>query len=860
MKPLYPIMAALLTVSVGALPHRAWAGETTTATETKPENDPLVVLRGVFEKKPEAREDAGARFARYILGKDSKGRTYAADDLLADDKLKNAVTAAATKWAKEAKVEEVTELYAVMEPDAPVPAWVKNDPLLTRAFPSQRSWKTRLEGKLDAWAEAKISARDAANGTGAFLDEAAKFAREVILDPRSAQELRDSIAANNTTTPVVPGGPGGSGTGNRRNGNIGSSQQYSFADLYENGAIVQNVYGEGDEGARRISMKMYTRRLEDGTVVNEIGVFDITDPNDVYGRRFPVKNGEVTFPLDDRTAGHKQYTLKLATQEGGTDQTLFFGRKGSKPGDPGSISYENPNGPEGQRQTMTVGELFKKRADQAAELNNVVAVGGQEFYVVPQGGKNSALLLMPRSLIDAGAADPRDLVPALYAVVGQRGPDGRNQNASGKPHLWGTVGGKEFHLEFNAALGLWEVKDGAGDKPKPPVTPTTGQIVQNPTTPTATQEVSPEDAATLDQVEQLAQAGGWVRDEAANAGLSEATRGKVRIYKREDPREGTLYNILVPPTQFPGGQMQFGSQNGHTLKRMRGLGHYMVIEYEDQKQYVDLDKPKGNGFEMAGFVVMKTKEAQKMVDVVLLLDAMTNYFGIPTGAPAMTTIPERTARRAAGNPYFIQGSMTKDGENEALVATVNIAGKSYFVWPGDQEERAADPNDAGLNGPGNAFDVGPSSEAEEFPDEVNYTDTLRVKAINKSAEIAMYESVNDGAKPDPKKWYMMLKFRSEDSLYRTKLIEVFSEETGKRKLPAGYQMGGLVTADLNVDRARAKMRVVAGTTDAKGVLAAFNTPATGDNQQNKKDNCVGPVIWWGVTRDEAVTACKADKM
>jgi hypothetical protein len=104
---------------------------------------------------------------------------------------------------------------------------------------------------------------------------------------------------------------------------------------------------------------------------------------------------------------------------------------------------------------------------------------------------------------------------------------------------------------------------------------------------------------------------------------------------------------------------------------------------------------------------------------------------------------------------------------------------------------------------------------------------------------------------------------TETKTFRSKFRVLFD---GVSPLPENYDMQGLSAdepsrpASIVLDRRSAVQRFVPGSTKEKGVFAAFQTKLTGQ-QKDTKANCVGPLVWWGLSsRDAALAACEADKM
>ncbi|MDD5302791.1 MAG: hypothetical protein PHS14_06735 [Elusimicrobia bacterium] len=862
MKPLNPIMAVLVIASVGASPLRTLAadGDKSAPVAAAEDKNPVNALAKILSENPAARTDAGKRISEFLLDADSNGKSFVGEGV--DTK---ALGAVAREWGEsKGSVGSVATLYFVAGPGLAAPGWALKDPVLSKTFVSGMKWEGRLRVALADWTgKSQIDKTKEKSQVTAFLGDAAAKAAAVFSDPRTKEEIDLSVAQNNTTAPVVPD--------THRSGTRldGASRQYTLDDLYRDGAVVQDVSGPGDAGSRRISMKIYTKRLPppDGRIVNEIGIFDISDTNDIYGQRFPIDSGKQSFALDDRTAGHKKYELTFGAADASGNRTITFARPDeAKKG--GGVPL-----------TTSVAELFTKRADQAAAMGNIVKIGGQEFYTLPQGGAKSALALFPKSVIDgrAGAGtDPRDLAPSLYAEVGMRGPDGRNQNvepgAKGGPHL-GTVGDKEYHLVFNKALGVWEVKEGGGDLPAPPAKPTTGDGGStgggaNPTTPDGGMSIA--DLETL-----LLKNPGCTKNPDDTKDLASGLKGQYGVIACSDPRDGLQQIVLVPKSdQNPAQQLKYGNVTGFKLLRARFYDHYLVLQFDKQQQYLDLLKQdkdgdgKETGFAMSGFVA--DKNASKFSDALAFVDALKNYMGIKTGSPdagAFAEVPKRVAQVLGSKPYNLTGAFAKD----VLVVVATSGGDPYNIWPkiippGGDTVPTPNPYTS-LSGPANAMDGAVSSSDTAFPPKIELAESRTAKAVKLQTDIALYES-EDG----PKKYFVMFRYNSLDPKvptepngekvvkpFRQKAFEVFSSSNPYPG--AGLQMQGLIGGTVVKDRVASGYRFIDKSTKERGVLAVFqNKQVSGDNQKDKADNCAGPVIWWGLAdRDAALKVCQEDK-
>jgi hypothetical protein len=865
MKPLNPIMAALVIASVGALPLRTLANDGDKPAVTTEDKNPVNVMSKIFAENPSARVDAGKRISEFLLNADSSGKSFVA--LGADTA---ALGKVAQEWGEAAgNPGSVATLYFVAGPGLAAPGWAVKDPVLSKTFVSGMKWEGRLRAALSAWTGVNQITKTAEKAqVTAFLNDAAAKAATVFSDPRTKEEIDLSIAANNTTAPVIP-----STQRSARTTLDGATRQYTLADLYTDGAVVRDVSGPGDAGSRKISMKIYSKRLPDGSIVNEIGIFDITDTNDIFGQRFPVDSGKQSFALDDRTPGHKKYELTFGAADKDGNRTISFARPDEKEKGGGAPL------------TTSVSELFLKRADQAAAMGNIVTIGGQDFYTLPQGGAKSALALFPKAVIDGrGTGDARDLAPALYAEIGQRGPDGRNQNVApgdkGGPQL-GKVGGKDYHLEFNKTLGIWEVKEGPGDVPAPPVTPATtdpnnptqtNPDPNNPTTPAGGMSIADLEALLL-------KTPGCVKNPDDTKDLAAGLKGKYGVIGCTNAIDGLQEIILVPKdAKNPAQQLKYASVPGYKLLRARFFDHYLVLQFDKQVQYLDLLKQdkdgdgKETGFALSGLVSVAEKNASKFNNSLAFIDALKYYMGIAAGsadAGAFAAVPGRVAAALGSKPYNLTGGFPKD----VLVVTATSGGETFQVWPKNEkpgsapETPAANPYTS-LGGPANAMDGAVSSTDEKFPDKLMLAESREAKPMQGrvTADVAVYESVDA-----PKKYFVMYKYYGMDpvdptkpdgektkKVFRQKQFEVFSSSN---PLPANFDQQGLLGAPAVRKTVSSGYRFISGSTREKGVLAMFQEKqVSGDNQQSKKANCVGPIIWWGVAdRDAAQKVCEEDK-
>lgn len=889
MKPLYPIMAVLVIASVGASPLRTLAsdGEQTTPV-AKPAEHPVNALAAILKDNVAARKAAGDRIADFVLN-GSGGKTFLGKGTNAQ-----VLGTAVRDWAQnQGDTGNVAMLYFVLGPGKEVPAWGR------KSFASGEKhalWESRLAIGLKKYTEGdgQIQKDQEQPQLTAFLNEAVSAATTVFSDARAKNEIDLSVASNDTTAVVTPDTRNRAGSGTRLDG---PTRSYGMLDLYGDvkeggGAIVVNVAGPKDDNSRTISMKIYTKRLPSGEVVNEVGIFDITDRNDIFGQRFPITSSNQTFKLDDRTDGHKSYELKFGVADKDGNRTIHFGRPG------GGSSIET-----------SVTDLYMKRADQAAGINNIVSVGGQDFYVLPQGGSKSALMMFPKDMIDnrAGVADARVLKPSLFAFVGQQGSDGRDEiipnpeNSKGGPML-GKVGDQPYHLEFNKALGIWETKKGEGDlppaPPKPPLDPKPGNGAGDGTgdgtgdgntgngntgNGNTGDGNTNTDNMTVPQLEAYflatktdAHNRGCKKNPADVARLAPELRGKFSIVVCDNDVRGVWPIILATKTdKNPMSQLSFpGVRSAHFV------GHYVAVKFDNQAQYLDLLKPTGKGFERVGFVDFKTRNASEFDDATIFVDALDFYMGLAADSPdrgAITAVPKRITDAIGNKPFSVSGSFA----GKDLIVSVTSGGFTFDVWPKagkpgvDTPDIPKEPY-TGVTGTTNAMDGTVVSENEPMQKSFETDDHFKatVMAGHQSDEVALYEAVDPTGKDKKKRYYLIFSYKGlapkvasapegekVQKIFRQKPFEIFNTDN---PLPEGVTVQGLSKDGAVVqDHTLTGFHFISKSTKSKGVWAVFqNRSISGENATNPAKNCVGPVVWWGagMDREKAQEACEKDKL
>ncbi len=458
MKPLKPVMAALLAASSAAfaLPGISSANPVhmgnppaSAPVKTAPacptdgsEKNPVNALTCLIAQNPAARADIGARLSRFLVGKDANGGQYVTAALLADTTLLPPVQAVAAAWPEKNKSNpgDVAALYFVIGLDtAALPSWAQT-PLLSKTLQPNMSWSGRLGVALagKGWTDKKqIAQSGAAEATTAFFNDAVAQAWIALSDTRTKNDIQISIAANDTTGVVVPTVTSGP------NPLDSTGSGFSFDDLYKNGAEVANIYGPADKGYRTLSIKVYTTMDDNHNPINQIGIVDIT-AGDIATPSVPkfisvAHAGDSDVVLRD---GGRHYTVTV-----GADGSVTMTRAGAKDGDGGGSLSTSIGGLSADRDAQIMG-------------SGTVMIGGQPYYVLGQGGAKGSVLFFSQALMQASPNG--NAHPALMGDVAQVIGDGSSAPIKGKPDLGTLQDGSAWHLEFNQGDALVDGRVGSG--------------------------------------------------------------------------------------------------------------------------------------------------------------------------------------------------------------------------------------------------------------------------------------------------------------------------------------------------------------------------------------------------------------
>ena len=223
-----------------------------------------------------------------------------------------------------------------------------------------------------------------------------------------------------------------------------------------------NLFGRwGDRNVfyldgRAISMVARSERTFEGSppgavMTAQLGIYDITNTNDVYGRRFLINCRDATFTLDDTSSNPtaREYRLRI-DPNGNIDFRRVRGDNDFEfPGGVGSIP--------------TLRDVFQMRADRVLNSNSTVRIAGQTYYPTNESSDRQYWQLWSQRTVDRlreGRSTGVYIEADHIAYVSERGPDGRLLRARGPVKL-GQIGGVWYDLAWNDQEEIWVPVAGA---------------------------------------------------------------------------------------------------------------------------------------------------------------------------------------------------------------------------------------------------------------------------------------------------------------------------------------------------------------------------------------------------------------
>jgi hypothetical protein len=663
----------------------------------------------------------------------------------------------------------------------------------------------------------------------------------------------------------------------------GNPSPTSFDRFFKNGGTDPlNVFQKGDTYSRTIVLKIATVR--DGDYLSEeLRIYDITDRGDVVMQTFPIGNrpDSRTFVLDDRP-GVKPVQYKLEMKPDSTGAVaITFGRPDSKKG-------------QGLIET-SVDDLRRRLSLQAQNDGTEMDIGGQKYYVLGQSGDTVDKLFFPASIKDnQGDPDTSKLRPTNMATVSFLDAKGRQVNITDKKPDIGVIAGQPYHLEWVAQPdstkagypGKFKVAEGKGDLYQPPAPP---KVDSKEGGKEGGKEGEKEggkggnggngaDGSDPAQYEKMIVEQGYYKlNTDASAGAPE---GKFRIYSitpqgeewlksQRDPEKAfARRHVLVIPSANRVLNVPFSSNfyqaKTFTAKTMRVLdGKFLVSESDAGFLYMDINKVYPDrkteedleGFVQVGEVGLNGGEFSKL--------SVTEY-GVLDDAMRVAGFTDEQRKVAMANALKVLGeakAYTLSGTKAVLTATMEGVSKNFWPEIKDAPAASGDGKHEGV-AKGNAFDLS-FGKFDGFPKQPSY-ESHSLKAVVTTDDAVMYENDVDPAKAtkeDPKRWYVMVALKNQSKKVRTGYIAVFGKGTDDLPpLPSSYNVGGLMdnASDQDLTTSGAQIKLLTNTDRSKGAYVVTTTAA--EQPRDAKANCVGPIVWWGMARPDAVKACQKGEL
>lgn len=214
----------------------------------------------------------------------------------------------------------------------------------------------------------------------AFLADAAKQAHEAIFHMNKPKE---PVRADIKKDEDLPAPPGGTLAGGPSKDPLAGEAAGGFGMRYlygewgqENVFLLKGNCGQGPGGTcgRTLSITRYEDKDEQGRTVAGVLICDISQESDVFCRKFGLDHrSKDPFVLDDRDPGSMKYKLSLVPR--GDDMEIVLAR-------PNGTKIQNADG----KHSITFNRLSELKAGQIRGEGRTVLMGGRAYYVGAQPG------------------------------------------------------------------------------------------------------------------------------------------------------------------------------------------------------------------------------------------------------------------------------------------------------------------------------------------------------------------------------------------------------------------------------------------------------------------------------------------
>ncbi|HAH05628.1 MAG TPA: hypothetical protein DCM05_03735 [Elusimicrobia bacterium] len=829
----------------------------------------------------------------------------AQDDAGKGEALKAADLAAITAWVQR-DTYRAALLYYAIGPGNSDTSWMKGNPKLQSLFsdraanPKFQAIESDLVACLGRWAGGEASkdrCSEAATAENplkkplaggaetripwleAFLADASVEANK-LLTPDVRKEIQDAInrlrsgAGTAGETPSVDG----RGGGKQPPAGVNLTKPFGVAELFGKWGDYNVLYVDG----RKIAVVLRNSKASDAApnqLNTEVGIYDITNESDIFGRRFSLdyRGAKEPFVLDDRNAKGKRYVLEFVPQ--GNDKVISI-----KSGDGGKNEYSSE-----KPYDITLNKLFQHRAEKVKEMGNLVEVGGQKYYVSAESSDRGSLLFWNEKTLSGQAGT--SLQPEMMAYVNRK-VGGVVSNIKDQVSL-GKVGAKWYDLKWNSQLGIWQPVVGTEPKPEaPPTTPGTGTTSPGTTSPGTT---SP--GTTAPSGGTYIGSDGWPVYQAYTSDgpfagpLNKALRADlysdiVRFYDKR-PAEGASYSPLEtgvlwrvyvelakaknpPEISFPI-PLPFIGKSVRSAPAVIG-GRILRTDTSEGVLYIDVEKGlEGSGSNLNFRQVAAHRRGSSFqVPSKLIMEDLLPLIGYKPGAvvTASKNLEAQLVKRKAKTLVSVNGF-----ENGKLVyVVIPLEGGSKLeaidkifpppivedftpgqAAPDSPEGVALDASSGGITW--TEFDDG--YQPKDGPLEVAPGKTLEAKVVASHKTGDKYDAVVYEVKEEEKyHYYLAFSVRSADGAYarQPKYPLDLRLNSGKPLFADGKGGArGVVLAKVPESGAEGQFRLdvppslLGGSNDyqASACRAFYDAPSA------RKRNVQGVVVWWGMSEEAA---------
>jgi hypothetical protein len=846
-----------------------------TPVDVKPQTTAPEAIKALIDKSEDAKKDVSARILKYVLeGPETPIPTstahpdahFASAAVRGSEARKKEIAPMVDKWVKTSP--DVSWLYFVLSVSDTPPGWIKNDPTAAPLFkPGTNDFKACLDSNLSREPHSQLGIIRGTSLMGKsvenFLAAAGAAARGAVTDCNSLRRVtaETSIANHDDGGPNPPMSPkdGSGGQGSGKPDPLASNQVFGFNDLYVDGAKVGNV-SNGKDGYRTLSAKMYTT-VVNGVVTNQLGIIDITNPGAVYTGAFInlPPQGPVTVTVYGGLPNGSNISRNYVVED--VNGQITISRPGTEDGKGMALKFSET-------------EVANLRTEQVKKQGTTL-IDGKPYFVLGQGGPQGSFVFFDAAMNPAYVSDG-------ITIKDSNGSWGRSHT---KPNLNAASGDPKdlWHMEWQG--GRWTIVAGVGDLPPAPSTSTT--TVHGARGSHGRAGRSGDDQQTSGPEPQDC-AGGLCegfddqytgRD--ASADLTDEWKEKVHflrlkahphtffmIFTGGDDQGGQILTVSDEPNEEGKGQIAGligvrGYKNDVVYETDSGNG--LMVTYTSLQSMVDGHSKIDGSYMSAKDSVSGVRDVDVLTDMIKVhyVPAVKDESG--AAVSNVDDVADKIYARVkghgfTGNSYVITGSLT-NSKRPLKVSGVDGDGKGheFIVWPGDSVSKDPKPKsgDGKHAKQGAVADLGAGIAGMPLPEAGQELDGVGAIDPRKNASgVGVYQAQQN------KGWYLFVEvLRGEDKN---------SAQTARygytlKGLPAQWAASGneglqgldALDPPMSINGVPVP-KLVEGSTGSKGVFAFYRVDSS--NVKDKNLNCMGPVMWIGLSADEAKAACVKGKL